>query len=454
MGEPSATSDEQEIERKLKECVEQLTGGRVVSMDRQIRWRPSWFVDVDKEGETIGIYIRGDRQSDVLPFPELKREADILRVLEQHNIPVPHIYGMCEDPPAIIMEASPGTRDVSTAGSEDQQRTVARQYIEIIAAMHQLPLEPFVEIGIHVPGTAEEIALVGLDAYMPLYQRHKSRPEPFLEFALHWLQNNIPAHRTRPSFIAFDAGQFLFEDGKITALYDFEFAMIGDALTDLATMAMRQSVEPMGDDIGALCHYYAELTGEPLDIKVLRYHHALFSTVACMQFAGAVSNPKPGEPNDVYTEWDLALRRSLLNVLAENLGVTLTRPDPIPPMVGNSAPLFTMLEDAVQRIKVDDDAQRANRQSALNLVEYLARVDAYGNEINRLAAEEAQPMLGKCYRDPTELQAKLEAFVQSAGPEYDAQLLQFFANEIERKVMLYGDTAIGGSAAHVRLEAI
>jgi aminoglycoside phosphotransferase (APT) family kinase protein len=454
MGEQSATSDEQETERKLKDCVEQLTGGRVVSMDRQIRWRPSWFVDVDKDGETIGIYIRGDRQSDVLPFPELKREADILRVLEEQKIPVPHIYGMCEDPPAIIMQASPGTRDVSTAGSEEQQRAVARQYIEIIAAMHQLPLEHFARIGIHVPGNAKEIALAGLDAYMPLYQRHKSRPEPLLEFALRWLQTNIPAHRTRPSFIAFDAGQFLFENGTITALYDFEFAMIGDALTDLATMAMRQSVEHMGDDIGALCHYYAEITGEPLDIKVLRYHHALFSTVACMQFAGSVSNPRPGEPNDVYTEWDLALRRSLLNVLAENLGVELDRPDPIAPRVGNSAALFTMLEDAVQRIKVDDDAQRANRQSALNLVEYLARVDAYGNEINNLAAEEAEPMLGKCYRDPTELQAELEAFVQSAGPEYDAQLLQFFANEIERKVMLYGDTAIGSSSAHVRLEAI
>src|SRR5690606_13349382 len=121
-----------------------------------------------------------------------------------------------------------------------------------------------------------------------LYNRHKKKPEPLIEFAVRWLRSNIPAHRTKPSFIAFDAGQFLFENGKLTCLYDFEFAMVGDALTDLATMSMRQSVEHMGDDIGPLCQYYAEVTGEPLDIKVMRYHHALFATVACMQFVGSI----------------------------------------------------------------------------------------------------------------------------------------------------------------------
>jgi hypothetical protein len=63
-------------------------------------------------------------------------------------------------------------------------------------------------------------------------------------------------------------------------------------------------------------------------------------------------------------------------------------------------------------------------------------------------------MLGKCYPDPTKMQAKLEVIGQSPGPECYAHLLQFFANEIERKVKQYGDNAIGRSAAHVRLEVI
>lgn len=439
---------------KLRACVERLTGGKVVAMERQIRWRPAWFVDVDRDGEILHIHIRGDRQSDVLPFPELKREADIIEVLEEHGIPVPHIYGMCQDPVAIVMETVPGTRDVSTAASDEERRSIARQYIDAIAHMHHLPLDAFAAHGIDIPQGAESIALAGLNAYMPLYNRHKKKAEPLIEFAIRWLRTNVPAHRTKPSFIAFDAGQFLFENGKITCLYDFEFAMVGDALTDLATMAMRQSVEPMGDEIGPLCQYYAEVVGEPLDIKAMRYHHALFATVACMQFVGSTGNPQPGEPHDVYTEWDLALRRSLINIMAENLGVTLEKPAEVVAPASVNTALMDMLTDTVNQIGAADEVQEARKSAALRLTEYAARVDQYGPELQRLTCEDAKAILGKRYDDPAQLQEQLEAFVRSADPKHNEKLMRFFANQVERQVQVYGDTAIGKSASHVRLEPV
>src|SRR5690606_5669530 len=97
-------------EDKLRARIEELTGGKMIAIERQIRWRPAWFADVEKDGEILHIHVRGDRESDVLPFPDLKREADILATLEKHGIPAPHIYGMCDDPNAIIMEAVPGSR--------------------------------------------------------------------------------------------------------------------------------------------------------------------------------------------------------------------------------------------------------------------------------------------------------------------------------------------------------
>ena len=450
LGADNTASDED----KLRACVERLTGGKIIAMERQIRWRPAWFVDVDRNGEILHVHIRGDRQSDVLPFPELKREADIIEVLEEHGVPVPHIYGMCEDPVAIIMETVPGTRDVSTAASDEERRSIARQYIDAIARMHQLPLEAFAARGIDIPQGAEDIALAGLNAYLPLYNRHKKKPEPLIEFAVRWLRANIPAHRTKPSFIAFDAGQFLFENGKLTCLYDFEFAMVGDALTDLATMSMRQSVEHMGDDIGPLCQYYAEVTGEPLDIKVMRYHHALFATVACMQFVGSIGNPQPGDPHDVYTEWDLALRRSLINIMAENLGVTVEKPARVIAPATVNAALMKMLDDAVKQIGAADDVQEASKFAALRLTEYIAKVDQYGPELERIDREEAQAILGRRYDDPAQLEEQLEAFVRSAGPEHNQQLMRFFASQIERRVQVYGDTAIGESASHVKLEPV
>src|SRR3546814_5023231 len=95
-----------------------------------------------------------------------------------------------------------------------------------------------------------------------MYGRRKTRPNPVDEVAIGWLKRNVPKHRTRPSFAHFDAGQFLFVDGRITGLYDFEFSMIGDPFADLATMRMRDSYEPTGDSIANLIRHYEAVRSE------------------------------------------------------------------------------------------------------------------------------------------------------------------------------------------------
>jgi aminoglycoside phosphotransferase (APT) family kinase protein len=385
----------------------------------------------------------------VVPFPELKREADILQVLGDNGIPAPKIYGMCSDPVAIIMEAVPGTRNVAEAISDAQRRAVARQYIEALVRMHQLPLSVFADIGLDIPEGAGAIALAGVNAYLPLYLKNKSAPEPFIEFALRWLRRHVPVHRTRAGFMAFDAGQFLFEQGRITALYDFEFAMVGDPLTDLATMAMRDSYEPTGDSIGALCEYYAELRGEPLDLAVVRYHHAVFATVACMQFAGAIKNPKPGDPHDVYMEWDLALRKTLLNALGKNLQIPLPVPAPIAVPVGEQRALLTMLTDLVAQLSGTSAQQMAEQRAVARMAEYLQRYLACQPELDRLAILEAEPFVGP---QPTlaAMETALELFVQNSGPEHEAELLGYFSHQLQRRVQVFSDISLGQSASHIQ----
>jgi aminoglycoside phosphotransferase (APT) family kinase protein len=441
-------------EQKLSACIEQLTGGRVISMRRQLRWRPAWFVDVERNAETLHVHVRGDRRSDILPFPELRREAGILEVLEQHGIPVPHIYGMCDDPVAIIMAAVPGTRDVSLAANAAERRTVSHQFIDAVAAMHRLPIEPFVAQGIKEPKNAREIGLVGLEAYGPLYERNRKGPEPLIEFAMCWLRRNVPTHRTRPSFIQFDSGQFLFEAGRVTALYDFEFAMIGDPLTDLATMRMRHSYEPLGEEFSELCRYYAKVSGTPIDVGTLRFQNALFSTVSCMQMAGRIAAPKPGDPHETYLEWDLALRRVLVLILAECMNIELNPPQPAQAAPGGSVPLLSMLKDAVQQIQVADDMQGARRKSALNLVECVQRADQFGGWLERSSWEEAAQFLGRSAVQGSGFEAAMEDYVRTAAPAEDEKLLRYFAAQVDRRLDVFGPTQIGRSARNVYLPPI
>ena len=332
---------------------------------------------------------------------------------------MPHIHGFCEDPPAIVMDLVPGTRDVGTADSDDERRALARQYVRAMAAMHRLPLEPFVAKGVRLPQSSDEISLAGLEAYYPLYLRNKTRPQPLAEFALGWLRRNVPRHRTRAAFVQYYSGQYLFADGKLNALYDFEFAIICDPLADLASARMRDNYEPLGETLSELYRYYQEVSDEPADADVVRYNTVLFSTVSTMQFSATVATPQPGDPHDTYIEFDLALRSVVVHALAEAMGIAIETQSLTLVEAGANAQLLTMLADVVGKIEVSDEFQRSRRAAALKLVEYLGRADAMELELQRLEREEAEALLGRRFENHGQIDASLEAFVRDAGPEYD-----------------------------------
>lgn len=438
-------------EKKLQAFVQGLMGGRIISMVRQVRWRPAWFVDVERNGELLHLHLRGDREGDVAIFPELKREADVISVLGEQGIKVPRIYGFCEDPPCILMDAVPGSRNMAEAVSDEERSAIAREYMAEVAAMHRLPVEPFVAKGVYLPQGAEEIAMVGLDAYMPLYQRTKSRPEPMLEFVIGWLRRNAPQHRTRAAFIQFDSGQFHFRDGKITGLYDFEFSMIGDPMMDIATMRMRDSIEPLGDSFPVLCRRYEEFSGEPVDHAVVEFHTLQFATLGAMQFTGTVGVPQPGDAHSVYLEFDLALRQVMLLSMGALTGVTIAAEPPAKERIGDNAALLAKLADTVGRIETASEFEESRKDSAAKLIEWMVRSDAMGAEMRARDLADVSALLGRRFEEWPEAEAALEVYVRSAGPEQDQRLLQLFGSIEGRRLQLYGPTRIGHSAMHVRL---
>lgn len=441
-------------EAKLKAFVEATTGGKVTRMERQVRWRPAWFVDVERDGERLALHLRGDRSGDVAIFPELRREADVIDVLHGHGIAVPRIYGFCEDPQAILMDALPGVRDMAQAPSDAARQAILQDYMAQVAAMHRLPLAPFTARGIEVPEGADDIALAGVRAYLPLYLRTKSKPEPMLEFLLGWIRRNTPKHRTQAAFIQFDSGQFLQHDGKLTGLYDFEFAMVGDPLVDIATMRMRDSYEPMGVDLRVACQLYEAASGQPIDDGVVDFHTLQFATIATMQFAGTVGALKPDDPHSVYLEFDLALRQVTLLAICSLTGIVLDAEPPPKARTGDNAVLIAKLSDTLSRIETASPIAESHKDSAAQLIEWLVRSDAAGAEMRQRDLADVSALLGRGFEDWPEAEAALERHVQDAGPDQDERLLRLFGAIEARRMHLYSDTRIGASAAHVRLPPI
>ncbi len=400
--------------------VEAMVGGRVTAAEQHERWRPAYYLEVEREGETLPIYFRGDRGDlDHGVYP-LEHEMGVMQVLEAEGLPVPHIYGFCDDPRGIVMERRPGRPDLSTARDEAEARAVLEHYMEILAQLHAIPLERFDSLGLRAPRNAREIGLGDFPKWEKSFQLQKNQPEPMIEFVSGWLKRNVPEHRTRACMVAGDSGQFIFENSRVTAMLDLELAYIGDPMADFAGMLCRDLSEPFGDLSHGFLHY-AKITGEPIDIDAVKYHTIRFGLVTPMTVAPLCAQPPPGLNLAQYVGWNLVYGRIPLELLAGFVGAELQAPEL--PAPGTSR--FTVLHDALVR-DLDAANDRYEIDVALRTAQYLREIDRSGVRLEEQDLDEVGALLGQRPADWRDADEKLEAFVLAAGPEQDAKLVEFF----------------------------
>jgi aminoglycoside phosphotransferase (APT) family kinase protein len=434
MGSRIMSATPADEEARLGPQIERLVGGRIVSLERQPRWRKAWYAVLERAGELVPIYVRGDKQIDAEPYPGLEREAGILRLFDASGLPVPKVYGMTQDPVGIVMERVRGTRDVAHAVDDEERRRIAEQYIEVLARMHALDVAPFVHAGVALPKGPEQTALAYLNANIALYRRTKRGAQPLVEFALNWMKRNVPRHRDTPRVVHGDPGQFLFEDGRLTCIYDFEATHIGDPLFDLAALRTRHGTEPLGADPAHLIRHYAGVTGCDIDLPALSFHTAAFMLTAVMALAGPLTEPRPQEMQLEYLTWDLMTRRAMLWAMAECMGVTI-KPVPVcRPPEGRSALVARVLQATIDRIASSTSMGATDKASAAALVGWVRGQAAQGAAHDAADLDRAAGILGYRPRDWQAADVALEEWVARVGPERDAALFDYFVAQTEERV--------------------
>ena len=148
---------------KIVTWLEKHVGGRVVQIARQPRWRPVWFADVLRDGESLELCVRGDRTDMPLVFP-LEHEMMLQRTMHEHGIPTPKVYGLIESPLAYVMDRVCGRNDFTESTDEERRRAVD-EYVEILARLHALPIEPFVSAGVMRAASPAESGTLGIRQY-------------------------------------------------------------------------------------------------------------------------------------------------------------------------------------------------------------------------------------------------------------------------------------------------
>jgi aminoglycoside phosphotransferase (APT) family kinase protein len=416
--------------------VEETVGGRIVDAKRQPRWRPAWLLEVERpDGEIAPIYLRGARPEAAGGADQLRHEYRCLRILESHDVPVPHVYGFCEEPEAIVMRRAPGRIDLSTAESEAERKTVRDHYMEILAGVHRIDVSELASAGLEVPRTAEALGLGDLESWVAGYRRTKRRPEPLIEFAVDWLRRNVPRDRKSASFLVGDSGQFLFERGRVTALIDLELAYVGDPAADLGALLCRDLSEPLGDLSDAI-RTYERLIGEPVDRRVVLYHAIRFGIVTPLATAVQVAAPVRATDFVQYLVWHLVYARCPLELIAHLEGVEVPKAELPEEALSPWSIGHDVLRDRLAALERDDPFETYQLDALRRTAEYLRRADRHGPALEAIDLDEAGALLGRRPASWQERDRELESLVQENDGERDAELLRYFVRRVQRQEFL------------------
>ena len=147
---------------------------------------------------------------------------------------------------AVVLERVPGQPDFDGVATHDRD-TIVDEYLQLMASVHALDVQQFVDAGIFHPAPGEDPAFVGHLRLERQWRAKKRYPNPFMEFCLGWLHRHPPRSNGRMTPIIWDTGQFHHVDGHLVAALDLEFGSVGDPMLDLALWRMRDTLIPFGD---------------------------------------------------------------------------------------------------------------------------------------------------------------------------------------------------------------
>ncbi|BBZ20744.1 phosphotransferase [Mycolicibacterium gadium] len=420
--------------------------GPIRSIERQQRWRPAWFVTAERNSQPVRLYVRGNREG--FGFASVDAEAAILREMESHGIPVPHIHGVIADGAAVVMDWLPGEADLGSAADASEIDAVMDDYVDALVRAHRIDPAAFTDIGLRVPTGAHAIALDYFETFVDRYRSFKQRPEPLLEFAIGWLRRNPPTHRSTPQFVLGDTGQFMFADERITGLLDVELAHIGDISHDLAGLRLRNVTEPMGD-LGRVLRRYAEVSGEPLDLRSIEFHTAKFALCTPLGVALVLHMDLPLTDIVQYIEWFHQLSLHAIESIARLSDVELA-PVSLPEPVRSSYDgVIGGLATMVESLDADPGIAEYQRGAVAKVARFCHRVSEFGAAIDRADLADIEATLELESTDRRAADEALETFILHAGPERDAELIPLLHRRVMRQLLLLEPLLPGGRIGHV-----
>jgi aminoglycoside phosphotransferase (APT) family kinase protein len=374
--------------------------------------REGWFVDVAAPGRgSRELYLRYSPH----PFPErsafhrLGVEAEIMRALGPTEVSVPPILGAHPQREAILEERVRGATWFYRIKDATEQVRVAQDFIRNLAAQHRLDPRQLDIAPLGPVRTARQHALERIDDIRWRGTAPDGSMDPLLRLSTDWLERNVPDYEGPVVLVQGDTGpgNFMYADGKVTAVVDWELAHWGDPMDDIAWLSLR-TVQDTFTHLPDRIAEYAALSGHPVDERRVWYYRLFAeSTMSTLYPNEGPDSRRPGEEDEDNVSRDIGNgliyrqlhRRLWLESLAAVMGLELdlpSLPEPLeselPEWHRHYATVLGSLRTIVPRIA--DPLASQWTKGVARVVKYLQDLDASGRQFAALEADEIASLLG------------------------------------------------------------
>lgn len=422
--------------------IERQCGGRIVGVERQVRWRPHDFATVERAGGAVEVVVRHARATtpDSPSYTDIGREARVLEALQGRGVKIPGFLGFHPEHGVLLMERVAGTSDFSQASDDGVRQRLMGEYFEQLARLHSLDVASMRLEGVEAPATPEDVALGGMYGFHErdyLERRPSLGPDPLLDLGMWWVRARLPQGDRPLRLLQGDTGpgQFMFEGDRITALIDWELAQIGDPMRDLAVVRIRNMLYPTGSLRGPFVRY-EEASGRPIDRPALSFYTVMLALGFAMGLAPTMQRPSARIPDMVQRfGWSASFRRGLCDALAESLSLDPEPPELLSAPAGEDGGLAGFLVEHLE-LNCLPTAQDPAARSSIEAAVAIARTEQLRSQVGaRLEADDLDDMaavLGRRPRDRAQGLEQLARLVQDGPQARLAELVSLFSR-IERR---------------------
>ncbi len=438
------TADDAGLDPGMLDWIRDVTGASTLRIERRSAGasRAGFFVDaVQADGTHRALWLRRDTgfgpQSQGIYT--LRREAAVYRVLAETPVKVAKLVAMHPTEEAFLLERLEGQNWFAEVTDPVEQVTLASAFMQQLAELHRLDPRDLALPELGVPDRVSRHVIDELDIWDEQY-RHQGEPEPVLVLALSWLRRHLPPDDDWPIVIVqgdTGPGNFMYRNGEIVAVTDWEMAHLGDLHDDLGWVYVRDLQERFTHMPDRL-RDYEQASGRRIDLDRLRYFRVLAQTRCAIGTRnGVLVRDRRGEVANNLIYYALHIRL-VVEALIAAAGLEFAT-EPLPD-TGDTTDTWVYdvaldeLRDLIVPNIVDGFASRRAKGMA-RLVKYLREVDRLGAAARHAELADLSELLGYGCGDLSAARAELCVSIDAATID-EERVLEYCLRQSARETQL------------------